>query len=305
MNAKKLDTTVQFYKRGDKELHTEVVLGGDLITWAYLGPVDFIMIPLISKSAILSKLLGFYMDSPFSRKRIRKVISHLDIDESEFLDTVDDYNSFNDFFVRKLKPESRQYDTDSKVLVSPADCRLLVYPTLTYDKIIPVKGVDFSINSLLMKDAPEFIDGSAAVLRLNPSDYHRFHFPCDGEIINSERISGTFHSVNPVVLDAGIEVFTRNKRCCTTLGNKLFGNISLIEVGAFGVGEIVETYSGRTVTKMQEKGYFKFGGSSIVLLFEKNKIQFSSDLIENSLNGYETLVKVGETIGIDREINEL
>ncbi len=301
MSKKRRDNTVLFCKRGDKKLHKEVVLGGDLITWAYLGPLDFIMTPLISRSAILSKLLGLYMDSPLSRQRIRKVIDHLDINESEFLDRVDDYKSFNDFFIRKLKPQSRQWNTNPNVFISPADCRLLVYPTLANDKVIPVKGIDFSVNALLMREASEFHNGAAAVFRLNPSDYHRFHFPCDGEILDSKHISGTFHSVNPVVLGAGIEVFTRNKRCCTTLFNKLFGKISFIEVGAFGVGEIVKTYSGRRVLKMQEKGYFKFGGSSIVLLFEKDKIQFSADLIENSHNGYETLVKVGETIGTFRK----
>ncbi len=290
-------TTVQFYKRGEKEPRTEVVLGGNMITWAYLGPLDFIMIPLISKFSILSKLLGMYMDSAFSRNRIRKVIDHLEIDESEFLDSIDDYKSFNDFFIRKLKPESREFDSNSSAFISPADCRLLVYPNVANDRIIPVKGVDFSINTLLMREASEFYNGSAAVLRLNPSDYHRYHFPCDAHVMDSTAISGSYHSVNPVVLAADIKVFTKNKRCCTILKNPLYGTFAFIEVGAFGVGEIVETYSGQNVIKMQEKGYFKFGGSSIVLLFEKNKIQFSPDLIENSRNGYETSVKVGETIG--------
>jgi phosphatidylserine decarboxylase len=69
-----------------------------------------------------------------------------------------------------------------------------------------------------------------------------------------------------------------------------------MEVGAFGVGGIVNTCCAGHVEKMDEKGYFKFGGSTVVLLFEQGRVRFSEDLAANSDEGKETLVKVGQAL---------
>ena len=287
---------ILYHRRGSDDLHKETVLGEKAISWVYLSRLESLLIPLFMTSPALSRMLGLYCDSWLSKRRICKTIKMLEINEEEFLESTDSFRSFNDFFIRKLKMECRPFDSASNVLVSPSDCRIIVYPTLSRDMILPIKGIEYSVDTLLTEECPEYYNGAVAVLRLNPSDYHRFHFPCDGNVSDPLEIPGTYHSVNPIALDRGIDVFCSNKRCRTFLQTDKFGKIAIIEVGAFGVGAIVQTSHDRKVKKMQEKGYFKFGGSTIVLLFEENKIEISDDLILNSKNGYETLVKVGDTL---------
>ena len=93
------------------------------------------------------------------------------------------------------------------------------------------------------------------------------------------------------------EIFCLNKREYTILSNPLFGDFVMAEVGATMVGRIVQTFKGSSVNKGEEKGYFKFGGSTVVLLFEKSKIHIDEDLLINTAKGYETTVKMGERIG--------
>ena len=104
-------------------------------------------------------------------------------------------------------------------------------------------------------------------------------------------------SVNPFALRKKAEIFCLNKREYTTLSNPLFGDVIMAEVGATMVGSIVQTYERSSVKKGEEKGYFKFGGSTVVLLFEKSKICIDKDLLINTAMGYETAVKMGERIG--------
>ena len=137
-------------------------------------------------------------------------------------------------------------------------------------------------------------------MRLCPSDYHRYHFPCTGTLSHYEDIAGALHSVNPIALASGADVFGANKRSLTVIETESFGSLAYLEVGAFGVGSIVNTKREGPVEKMDEKGYFKFGGSTVVLVFEPGKIKFSEDLVANSAGGRETLVKVGQDLATAR-----
>ncbi len=109
-------------------------------------------------------------------------------------------------------------------------------------------------------------------------------------------VKGKYHSVNPLALDSKEQIFCLNKRSYTLINTETFGRVAFMEVGAFGVAGIHQTFSGTRVERMQEKGYFNFGGSTIVLVFQKDTIEFETDLLENSHKGIETLVQVGETI---------
>jgi phosphatidylserine decarboxylase len=290
---------ILYYRRGAKSLEKEIVLGEGLIKWAYQNRNHQSMVSaLIFRSSMLSRLYGIYVASMFSRRKIRHAVEELNIDETEFLEPTESFKSFNAFFIRKLKTECRPYDPNPDKVVSPADNRLFVYAKATGDKIIPVKGVQYSINDLLQNNTEEFHHGVLFVMRLCPADYHRFHFPIDGQIGETREIAGYYHSVNPFALATGTNIFCQNKRIITIIENEIFGKVAMIEIGAFGVGSIAQTYSGRNVKKMQEKGYFKFGGSTIVLIFQKDKLAPSVDLIQSSETGYETLVKAGETIGV-------
>jgi phosphatidylserine decarboxylase len=133
---------------------------------------------------------------------------------------------------------------------------------------------------------------------LVPPDYHRFHFPVSGKVLLSKKIDGDYYSVNPLALREKAEIFFLNKREYSIISNPLFGNVIMAEVGATMVGSIVQTFEGNMVNKGEEKGYFKFGGSTVVLLIEKNKINIDQDLLKNTENGYETTIKMGERIGV-------
>ena len=145
--------------------------------------------------------------------------------------------------------------------------------------------------------AQKYQDGALLIIRLAPMDYHRFHFPVSGKLSPNKKIDGDYYSVNPYALRKKAEIFCLNKREYTILSNPLFGDVVMAEVGATMVGSIEQTFKGSFVNKGEEKGYFKFGGSTVVLLFEKSKIHIDEDLLINTAKGYETTVKMGERIG--------
>lgn len=282
--------------RDTGETFEEVVLGEKWIRWAYQDSSASLLERLLFRSGLISKGFGLWFDSPLSRGKINSVIEELSIDMEEAQRPASDYKSFNDFFARHLKPEARPYSDVPDAVVSPADGRVLVFPELDRDVFIPVKGYPMSIASMLPGHYQRFLGGALAIVRLCPADYHRYHFPAAGRITDSRMIPGALHSVNPIALGAGPDVFGENKRCNTLIENDDLGTYCYSEVGAFGVGSIINTKTTGPVQKMEEKGYFKFGGSTVVVVFEPGKIAFSPDLIANSAKGRETLVKVGQPL---------
>jgi len=291
------ESVIEFYRRGSEEREQEIIYGERFIKFGYQDANMRGFRSLAFRWATLSRGLGWYFGSRLSRPRVRAAIEQLGIDESEFLDSTESYRSFHDFFTRKLKPEARPFDPAPTVLASPADGRTLLYPRLDGATVIPVKGCNYSVDDLLARPANDFYDGACLVVRLCPADYHRYHFPADATVLETWDLPGVYHSVNPLALSLGINIFCENKRRVTLLDSPQFGRIAYLEVGAFGVGSIVDTYSGTQVAKMDEKGYFTFGGSTLALLFQKGRVRWSDDLMNHSADGYETLIKVGETIG--------
>lgn len=247
----------------------------------------------------VSKVVGLWQDTPMSGRRIADFIRDYEIDMSECVKDGAQFKTFNEFFTRKLKPECRPVEREPDVLVSPADGRLLVVPALTADLELEVKGVRYSVRRLLagVIDPPEFEGGSAMVVRLCPVDYHRFHFPEGGHAHAAVDVPGTLHSVNPLALATRLDIFGENKRAVTRLDSDGFGPIAIVEVGALCVGSIVQTYRPGRVERGAEKGMFKFGGSTIVMLFGRGRVRFDEDLLTNSERGYETRVLVGSGIG--------
>ncbi len=286
---------IEYYDRYRGELCEETVMGEGAIRWAYRTMSGKIFSTFVFGNSMLSRLLGLYFDSSLSKKQIKNTITDLNIDASEFELPVAQFKSFNDFFTRHLKKESRPFKDDKTTISSPADGRLLVYPDASINSIISIKGMQDSVQNFIGKDIEGFDRCSVAVIRLCPSDYHRYHFPCDGTVLESGKIRGLYHSVNPVALDSVENVFCRNKREFTLCENHECKFI-ISEVGAFGVAGIVQTYDADRFKKMDEKGYFKFGGSTVVLIFPQKSITFSEDLIKHSKNGIETLIHVGDTI---------
>jgi phosphatidylserine decarboxylase len=252
-------------------------------------------LPVLAHVPFFSCLYGYLQKRAASAKKIAPFIQAYGVDSSEFAEGK--FHSFNDFFIRKLKPEARPIIADPKVFAMPADGRYLVYPK--FQQFL-VKGKGFNLEEFVRNTAfaNRYAEGSMAIVRLCPSDYHRFHFPCDGVPSKACLINGPLYSVNPMALRKRISILSENKRMITEIETLDFGTILYIEIGATSVGSIHQTYMpDKPVKKGDEKGYFEFGGSCIVLLFEKGSIQFDQDLIENTKQGLETRANFGSSLG--------
>jgi phosphatidylserine decarboxylase len=288
---------IRYFDRQSGLLKTEKVAGEMWLVWLYNNPVGEATLWALAKRKVVSSLYGSRMDRPSSTKKIQPFVDEFDIDLSTAQQQ--EFSSFNDFFTRKLKTDARPVDTASTVAVSPADGKILAYSSIGNSDFI-IKGYRFDVRTFLnnARLAQKYLDGTLVIIRLAPFDYHRFHFPVTGSVSPVTRINGDYYSVNPLALRRMTEIFCLNKREFTVISNPLFGDVVMVEVGATMVGSIVQTHTGNSAKKGDEKGYFKFGGSTVVLLFEKNKIHIDEDLLRNSFNGYETTIKEGERIGV-------
>ncbi|SCU79260.1 LAFA_0B01838g1_1 [Lachancea sp. 'fantastica'] len=250
---------------------------------------------------------GKKFDSPASVKQIIPFIKFHSLDLSECEETP--YGTFNEFFFRKLKPGSRSPEVDDpRVLLSPADSRCTVFSTIKSSKEIWIKGRNFTLAKLTGDYHPEiFNDASCSIgiFRLAPQDYHRFHSPCNGVVGKPLEISGEYYTVNPMAVRTELDVFGENVRTVLSIHSPEFGTILCIAVGAMMVGSIIFTCKeGQTIERGQELGYFKFGGSTILLVIPSQDVVFDTDLLQNSCEQIETLVKVGMSVGHTTDVKE-
>lgn len=287
---------IQYFERESGLIKTEKVAGEKWLVWLYYNPIGEATLWALAKRKLVSSIYGNMMDRTSSAKKIDPFIEDFDIDMS--MAQEQEFKNYNDFFTRKLKVDARPVDTSTNIVVSPADGKILAYANISYADFI-IKGKRFDVASFLDNPglAQKYHDGALLIIRLAPVDYHRFHFPVSGSLSQNKKIEGDYYSVNPFALRKKAEILCLNKREYTILSNHLFGDVIMAEVGATMVGSIEQTFSGSFARKGEEKGYFKFGGSTVVLLFENSKIHIDEDLLINTAKGYETSVKMGERIG--------
>jgi phosphatidylserine decarboxylase len=260
----------------------------------------FLFLPLITKSTWLASLFASIQKSSFSKKKIESFIEKYQIVKEDFERPPGGYSSFNDFFIRKLAPYAREIDKREKKAVLPADARYLFFKDITQSNRFFVKGQKLNLEALTGSKAlaEKYKGGSLVLARLCPTDYHRFHFPANCIPSAPTLIEGPLFSVSPLALRKKIEILSSNKRMLTTLETNDFGDILFIEIGATFVGSIKQTFTpGKFYRKGEEKGYFEFGGSSIILLFEKDHLIFEEDLQEGALNHIEIKGLMGQTLG--------
>ena len=245
----------------------------------------------------VSRLAGAFLSTPLSKGFIKSFIQKNGIDMSQFEDIP--YRSYNEFFSRKIKPEARPTDMDPKHLISPCDCKLTAL-SIGEDTVFTLKHTPYTVSSLLKNEelAGRFRGGTALIFRLCVDDYHRYCYTADGEKTEQVRIPGAFHTVNPIANDF-FPIYKENTREYCLLDTDAFGQILVMEVGALLVGRIVNHQSGiARVTRGTEKGYFQFGGSTIVMLLPPNAAAIDQDILEASQKGLETVVRYGEKIGL-------
>lgn len=295
----KTNVPIQYYNRQTGEIETETVYGEGFLRWAYGNPLGRVTVELAVKRAWFSRWYGCRMDRPGSRSKIEPFIEDYGLEPSEFADPVASFASFNEFFHRKLKPEARPVDPGPNVAVFPADGRHLGIADVDAANTFYIKGQRFDLRTFLMNDAlaDEFAGGSMLISRLCPVDYHRYHFPVAGEASAPQLSNGPLYSVSPLALRRNLGILWENKRVHTVIESPVFGRVVAMEIGATCVGSIHSTSSAGPVEKGQEKGYFSFGGSCVVTLFQAGCIRFDDDLLEHSAESTEVYARVGERCG--------
>ncbi len=291
--------TTTYRNRVTGKMEREQVFAGEAIRWFYTSGAGSTVFETLVNREWFCRLYGAMQDSRSSARQIPEFVRRFHIDIGEVERPFYAYRSFNDFFTRRLKVGARPFPLEPGRFGSPAEGKVYAFPKLEGDSKIPIKGARMAIDLLLGDTAPaaRFRGGAALVVRLAPYDYHRFHFPDAGDVGPARDIDGRYHSVNPMALARVPDLYCRNKRTVTIFDSEHFGRIAYVEVGALCVGTILQTYSTGRVERGQEKGYFKFGGSTVVLLFEAGAIAFDEDLVDDTAAGVEVQVQVGSGIG--------
>jgi len=290
---------IHYLNRYTGEVETEDVYGAGFMRWTYGNPLGRLSLHPLVKRAAFSRWYGRRMDAAKSRAKVAPFIERYKVKADEFADLPESYRTFNEFFYRKLKPGARPIEPDPDTAVFPADGRHLAFQDLSQIEGIFVKGAMFSLESLLQDRelARRFHDGAMLLSRLCPVDYHRFHFPVGGIPSAPKLIEGPLFSVNPLALKLNIRILAENRRALCRIESPEFGLVLMLEIGATCVGSFEYTYKPGPVEKGAEKGFFKFGGSSTITIFEPNRIKLAADLLEKSKQGTEMYARIGDVMG--------
>ena len=254
-----------------------------------------IVLKLLIKTFV-SKLAGLILRCPASCVFIKGFVKNNNINMEEYRDNR--FRSFNDFFIREIREEFRPLPEIDSDVASPSDGKLTAYH-ISADSVFNIKNSKYSVNNMLQDEelAEEFSDGVCLIFRLTPDDYHRYIYIDDGEVLLQKRIEGVLHTVRPIAFEH-YDVFSENTREYTVLQTKNFGKIAQIEVGALFVGRISNHNKNRAIKRGEEKGMFEFGGSTIVMLFQKDKIIVDNTILDNTQQDKETIVKMGDKVGV-------
>lgn len=288
---------IPYLDRKTGKIGQEKVLAGKSLSFLYQKPNPFVK--FLSTNPIFSKTMGWWQKQKWTAKNILPFIEEYGVDASEFLNPVSAFSSFNDFFIRKLKTEARPIGSSDAII--PADGRYWFYSNIQTGMELFVKGQSFDLKQLFQNSdlAKRYEGGSLILARLCPSDYHRFHFPIDCIPEKSQLINGPLYSVNPIAVKKNLAYLLENKRKLTLLQSERFGQVAYFAIGATACGSIVETFTPKKpVKKGEERGYFEFGGSALLLLFEPGKISFSNDLLSANQTGMEIRCLFGQDMGM-------
>ncbi len=267
----------------------------DGLSFLYKTAAGRCFLKLLSSRAV-SKLCGAFLDSRFSAFLIKGFAKKNNIDFNDY--ELDGIKTFNQFFRRRIKEGKRPFDMNPAHLCAPCDGLLSAYPINNEGTVIPVKQSAYTITSLLNNKelAASFNGGWCLVFRLCVDNYHRYAYPVSGTKGPNIFISGILHTVRPIALET-FPVFAQNCREYTIIESKEFGKVVQMEVGAMLVGRIVNLEQAGIAERGLEKGYFEYGGSTVILLIEKNKLSVHDNILKSSQNSTETPVKMGECIG--------
>lgn len=273
----------------------EVASGQDkLLDWLYTHAAGRALVKLLVNPWV-SVIGGRVLDSRLSKCAVKPFIRANHINMDDYVEK--EYTSYNDFFTRSIKEERRPVAASAEALISPCDGKVTAY-VLDDDSTFSVKNSVYTLSSLLCSKrlAKRFAGGYAVIVRLTVDDYHHYCYVDNARKTKNIFIPGRLHTVNPIAVET-VPVYKENSREYTLLHTENFGDVIQLEVGALMVGRINNYHGRAAVKKGQEKGCFEFGGSTVILLLQRDRVHIDEDLINNTQNGCETIVRMGEKIG--------
>ncbi len=295
---------IKLFNRYSGQMESEKVYGEGAVRWLYESAAGKIFGPLVV-APITSKLYGWLQGTNWSAGKVNPFIKNFDIKIDDFIlqqeNSETPYKSFNDFFIRPFKAGKRPF-VQGERMGAFAEARYYGYEALGDDETIPVKGNFLSgpavVNS--PKWSETFAGGPCLLARLCPVDYHRYHYPDNGRVLDHYRIRGQLHSVNPLALQKKQDIFIQNERVVTILETENFGKLAYVEVGAVCVGKIVQSGSLENFNRGEEKGYFLFGGSTVIVFGEPGKWKPSADILKATKAGHEVYIHLGDEVAVSR-----
>ena len=281
-----------------RDRNGNIVPGDDgqdrLLEWMYGSRpgrilVSFMIRPWVSRSA------GWLLDRRISALAVKPFIKSNHIDMTDFEER--NFSSFNDFFTRRVKEGRRPVDMKPEHLIAPCDSKLTVYP-IEDNSRFRIKGVDYTLEQLLRDEelAQRFLGGTLLLFRLTVGDYHRYGYIDSGFLGEEIHMDGVYHTVNPAAASR-YPIYRENTREYALLESEHFGSLVQMEVGATMVGRIVNNPGQTLVQRGQEKGRFEFGGSTVIVLLQKDAAIIDEDIRNNTSREEETVVRMGQVIG--------
>ncbi|SKB83040.1 phosphatidylserine decarboxylase [Lachnospiraceae bacterium] len=280
---------MQYFDRKKGQLFEEQEYGKEALEFLYNTVPGRILLKLFIARPIFSRIRARYYKSQKSVHEIVPFIEKYHVDMTGY--SLDSFRTFNDFFTRKRRITD---NSDDGELVSIADSRLSVYE-ITDDLKLGIKNTVYTLDDILQDKelSDKYRGGTCLVFRLCVDDYHRFHFIDEGRVISRYRIEGMLHTVRSI--SEKYHVYSSNTREVTVMDTEHFGQVTEIDVGALLVG-CIRNRKVSSFHKLMEKGYFEYGGSTIVMLLQKG-VEIDPDIIGLSKKEIECKVRIGEKIG--------
>lgn len=290
---------IEVLNRYTGAVEIEQIYGDRWLRWTYETAGGQLALAAVVRRAFFSRWFGWRMNRPASRARIVPFVRDYGLDPTEFAEPLENYGTFNAFFSRRLRLGARPITAPPADPVFPADGRHLGIDDVAAADQFYAKGQRFDLETLVADDAlaRRFAGGTMVISRLCPVDYHRFHFPVGGRAGAPVFLDGPLYSVSPIALRRRLACLVENKRARTLIETDALGGVLVFEIGATCVGTIVHTAGAGVVQRGDEKGYFAFGGSCVITLFERGRVRLADDLRAAAADGRELYARVGDALG--------
>jgi len=291
---------IHYYDRYDGQIKQEKVFAASFLNWSYNTRFGRMLTQMVLSRRAVSRLVGWLCHRRFSRHIICPFAKWSQLDSTDLPCNLAKFQSFSEFFTRSMALGQRTIAGNDLVCVSPVDGKAYVIPALKTDESLRIKRCIFNLSRLLndRATAQKFDGGTAVIFRLCLSDYHRIHFPVSGVPDKAVAIDGRCYAGGPYDDTSQVPFYSENVRMITKINSKSFGDVAMVEIGAFTVASIVQIYkSGVNVKRGEEKGRFEPGGSTVVLVFQQGAINIDTELLKYSHQGIETRVRCGDSIG--------